>query len=183
MKGVDSKTVEQLLKKRDMSQTKLAERMGRSKATISGWIRRGDIPDAAIPLLCEVLECNPKDLQESEKAQEGTAVHIIEELGEIKGLMKKFEMSMFNVHNEVQQLNEIISPDFLTNKDKAVLILKQMMGDTGRVDEQDYISKCNDVGVDNHSRKYAIEKTDCNTQTIGYGNNSKRVIFKSVKGV
>lgn len=185
MKDIDFKKIGKMLQARDMTQEDLAASIGRDRSAISNWKKRGQIPDAAVPLLCRVLECSTKDLQVNKGSgkQDGLTAYIAEELGEIKGIVKAFEMNIFNLHNDIQQIKEIISPDLLTDKDKAVLLLKQMMGETGRVDEQDYVMKCNEIGIDNHSRKYAIEKADCKTQTMGYGSNAKRVIFKSVRGV
>lgn len=185
MKDIDFKKIGKMLQARDMTQEALAASIGRERSAISNWKKRGQIPDAVIPLLCRVLECSTKDLQADKggEKQDGLTAYIAEELGEIKGTVKAFEMNLFNLHNDIQQIKEAISPDLLTDKDKAVLLLKQMMWEKSRVEEQEYVMKCNELGIDNHSRKYAIEKASCKIQTIGYGNRAKRVIFKSERGV
>lgn len=167
------------------SEREFATSLGRNNSTVATWRKTGFIPDYVFPLFCQVLQCEESDLlpipPEAEQTQIDT--HVIAELGEIKGDLATIKLNLQNLFELVEEVKESISPDLLTDKEKAVIILKQMMGDSGRVDERDYVDKCNSMGIDNHSRKFAIEKTDSHVQSLGYGSTSKRVIFRSVKGV
>lgn len=182
--NIDFKKIDQLLKDKKMTYKDLAAAMGRGSNMLSTWKRSGGIPQVSMPLLCNILDCNEDDIlisEHSEAVSPQVNEHIIAELGEIKGDLQSIAANLMNMHEDLKTVCEIISPDLLTNKDKALILLKQMMGDTGRVEERDYINKCNEIGVDSHSRKYATEKLDCITQTMGYGNNAKRVIFKRTR--
>lgn len=181
VENIDFEKIEKILRDKKMTHKDLAVLMGRGRNMLSAWKRSGRIPRVSMPLLCNILCCKEEDLQMSEHDGQTTAqvdAHVIAELGEIKGDLQLIMANFMNMHEDLKAIREAISPDLLTNKDKAVLLLKQMMRDSGRVEEHDYISKCNEIGVDNHSRKYAMEKMECLTQTIGYGHNAKRVIFK-----
>lgn len=182
--NVDFEKIYKMLKDKKMTNKELATKMGRGRNMLSTWKRSGKIPRVSMPLLCSILGCSEEDIlmaKRGEAASPQANAHIIAELGEIKGDLQLIMANFMNMHEDLKAIREAISPDLLTNKDKALILLKQMMGDTGRVEEQDYINKCNEIGVDNHSRKYAIEKTECITQTMGYGNNAKRVIFKRAR--
>lgn len=165
------------MKERGFSFVEMGKKLGRGKSTVNSWVNENYVPRVIVPLLLNTLDCDIEDLQRSE-----VSVHEIAELGEMKGMIKALETSISEIYDVVCHISETISPDLLTNADKAVILLKQMMNGTARVDEQDYIHKCNELDIDNHARKYAIEKTDCLVHTIGYGKNAKRVIYKRARG-
>lgn len=168
-----------------MTEREFSRQIGRSNGTFCGWKKSSQVPEYVVPLFCTVLQCEESDLLPTPPEAEQTQIdtHVIAELGEIKGDLATIKLNLQNLFELVEEVKESISPDLLTDKEKAVIILKQMMGDSGRVDERDYVDKCNSMGIDNHSRKFAIEKTDSHVQSLGYGSTSKRVIFRSVKGV
>lgn len=120
--------------------------LGRNNGFMSNCKKRGSVPNVALGLLCKSLDCTVEDLVKTESSHDNDDTYIIQELGEIKGKISAVEMTIFNIYNDIQNLKEIINPDLLTDKDKAVLLLKQMLGDNARVDEHDYITKCNEIG-------------------------------------
>lgn len=183
-KEVDYEKIEKLARLKGIkSQAELAKAVGRGKSTISRWKSVGRVQNVIVPLLCNVLECEEADIMPTKEQSEAVDTYLISEIGTLKGDMEVIKANLANMHEDIKALMEAVSPDMLTNKDKALILLKQMMGSSARVDEHDYVAKCNELEIDQHSRKYAIEKADCKVQTIGYGSNSKRVIFANVKGV
>ena len=182
-RNIDFAKIEKMLKEKEMTNKDLAVAMGRGRNMLSTWKKNGGIPKVSIPLLCNVLRCDEADIMKSEQKEESPRydTYIISELGEIKGDLKLLMANFLNMHEDLRAIREAIIPDLLTSKDKAVILLKQMMGDTGRCDEQDYVKKCNEIGIDSHSRKYAVEKLDCLAQSLGYGHNAKRIIFKRAR--
>lgn len=178
---LDFDKVYSLVKKRGITLRELNMALGRNVSFMSNCKKRGMVPDVVLPLLLKILDCTLDDICKDEPVGNSVDTHIIQEIGDIKGKLEFMYEMMIGIHNEIRSLKESITPDLLTDKDKAVLLLKQMMGDTARVDEHDYITKCNEIGIDNHSRKYAIEKVDALTQTIGYGKNATRIIYKRAR--
>lgn len=178
---LDFDKVYRLVESRGITLRELNTALGRNVSFMSNCKKRGLVPSVCVPLLLKILNCTLEDISKDEHVEDSIDTHIIQEIGDIKGKLEFMYEMMIEIHNETRSLRESITPDLLTDKDKAVLLLKQMMGDTARVDEHDYIAKCNEIGVDNHSRKYAIEKVNALTQTIGYGKNAKRIIYKRAR--
>lgn len=172
-KKIDSDKVRDIMNEKKLTNTNVAHKTGRTDATISRWILRGEVPEVAFHIFCEALNCDEADISPTPTAEQLTQCDHEQ--------LNRIEIAISTIRNDIQVLKEFITPDILTNKDRAVLTLKQMMGDSGRVEEHDYVSKCNEMGIDEHSRKFAIEKIDAYTQTLGYGKNAKRVIFKRAR--
>lgn len=175
--SIDKWKVKKIIANKKMTQTEVSRAMGRTECTVAQWMSAGEVPEVAMPILCKILECTQSDIAvdtELEKPDAGAS--------DDKQLDRIEEMISI-MRNDIAVLKEIITPDMLTNKDRAVLVLKQMMGDANRVEEHDYIVKCNELGIDEHSRKFAVEKIDAYAQTLGYGKAAKRFLFRNVRGI
>ena len=174
--AIDKWKLKKIIANKKMTQTEVSGAMGRTECTVAQWMSAGEVPEVAMPILCKILECTQSDIAvdtETEKSDTGTDDKQLNRIEEMISIMR----------NDIAVLKEIITPDMLTNKDRAVLVLKQMMGDANRVEEHDYIVKCNELGIDEHSRKFAIEKIDAYAQTSEgkYSNEKGRYVPVCVK--
>lgn len=94
---------------------------------------------------------------------------------------KETKEALAELNAMVKRLDANFNPRLLTDKEKAVILLKQMLGDTNRCEWLDYTKKCNELNIDNHTREQAMESINCRSMTTGYGANAKKIITRMLR--
>lgn len=167
-----------------------ADSIGRSKSYIYNITSRGWCLDRQLEYICGKLDIQIKDVfpdpepdpePEPEPEQKPQQMQIEFDRESINTILDAFKALDERLDAMEQKLLQAASgnsaPDMLTKHEKAVLLLKQMSLYNARIEEIDYIKKCNELGIDTYTRNRAIKKLDGDVQKLGYGNNTKRVII------
>lgn len=170
------------------TQVSFAESIGRSRSYINHIVNRGWCAEWQLEYICNKLGIQVKDVLPEPKPEpkpepqaSPLQMQIDFNRDGIDAILDAFKALDKRLDAMEEKLLAAMSgngnPDMLTKHEKAVLLLKQMSLYNARIEEIDYIKKCNELGIDTYTRKMAIKKLDANVETLGYGNNAKRVII------
>lgn len=168
--------------------TTFGESIGRSQSYASNIISRGWCVEWQLEYICNKLGVQVKDIlpeqkPEPKREQQARPMQMQIEFNRegVDAILDAFKALDERLDAMEKRLLEAASgnsaPDMLTNHEKAVLLLKQMSLYNARIEEIDYIKKCNELGIDAYTRNMAIKKLDGNIEKLGFGNNAKRVII------